>query len=257
MSGTKILTRDRPEDCLSDLTLDRMLAGELVRKPENSSAEAHLARCALCSSRLDELRRGAERFPEEVWVAGSAQRAARTASGRRYWIPGAAMAAVAAVFALFLWPRHDAREGERIKGSLGLQIVARHVDGHVEQLLPGANLSAEDAIRFRVSSRRAGYLGIIGIDSKPAVTAYVPSSGQLLPIPKGRDQLLEGSILLDETLGAERIFAVLCNDQLIVDRLIAAGKRALDRAHNDPQGVESLDLDCSQASFPVQKVRRQ
>ena len=53
-------TRSRPEGCVSDLLLDRLIAGEIV----DAEARRHVESCALCSARLQKLGADAAGFAE-------------------------------------------------------------------------------------------------------------------------------------------------------------------------------------------------
>ena len=58
------LERDRPESCLSDLSLDGVLAGDGLDADARASADAHLAQCAACRKRLKRLRVALKDFQE-------------------------------------------------------------------------------------------------------------------------------------------------------------------------------------------------
>src|SRR5262249_6301084 len=105
-------------------------------------------------------------------------------------------------------------------------------------------------------SDRKGFLGIVGIDSARKVTAYAPAEGTLLAIPKGKNMLLEGSIVLDETLGPERIVAVRCATSMPIARVVEKATQALEAAGGDPVAVTAIDLGCTQTSFLIKKVSR-
>lgn len=242
------MKRARPEGCLSDLVLDRIVNGELPREGEPG---AHLAGCEACRARLEAFEAAARDFGEVHFVAKLAAQATAAVGGARPWrvrmaVAAAGLAAAAAVLLLVTRPPS---EGVRTKGGLSLEVVARHADGRVETVLPGATLAPGDAIRFRVTNPTAGYLAIVGADAARQVTAYVPARMQ----PSGRGQLLEGSVILDETRGAERLTAVLCPRAIADEELLAAARRALEHAGFDPRAQGPLDLDCEQAAVLLEK----
>src|SRR5262245_59034812 len=110
-----LFARSRPETCLSDLMLDRILHEEIKDELELTPAQAPLTACKLCASRLAELRAKAQDFPEEIWLAGMVQRAlrgSRLATVKRFGSATIGLVAVAAL-ALFLWPRLERPSGER------------------------------------------------------------------------------------------------------------------------------------------------
>ena len=242
------LERSRPESCLSDLQLDRLVAGELAAEV----ARAHLSSCAACRARVAELRRELAAFDVPApWQAAPAPARARRS---RRWIGAGALATFAAAAGLVLMLVHAPPPPPvRLKGGLVLELVARRSSGAVELVLPGAPLAPGDAVRFRVSSDRAGYLAIVGIDAARAVTPYAPADGDARAFGPARDALLDGSIILDETLGAERVVALLCPRALPVSAIVDAGKRALTAAHDNPAALGQLPLDCAQASRLIVK----
>ena len=246
--------RSRPETCLSDLALDRLIAGE-VEEP------THLAGCDACRSRLAELRADADSFAGSVWIAGAARRATRAAGASRWrWWAAIAVPAVAAA-AVAIWialPRDDAgAPGVRTKGSVALDVVVKRGDGTIERLGPAARVAPGEAVRFLVSTDRAGYLAILGLDAAGVVSAYLPDPGAPTPaIGAGREQAQPGSIILDETAGAERFVALVCPRAMEVDALVAAARRALVAAGNDPRRVAAIDAPCATASFVIDKAVR-
>jgi hypothetical protein len=244
--------RQRPESCLSDLVLDRFAAGELDGDPA-ARARTHLAGCALCVTRLAQLEDDLQQPLDQLLVT-------RVAARARRWRAWSLAAMLSAAALLAVWLRlPDARLGDsRLKGAgLYLQLIARRGGathpGPSERLLPGATLAPGDAVRFRVSTARAAYLSIIGIDAAYAVSAYFPLAGEGA-LAAGREQLLDGSIILDQTLGPERMIAVACTKPLPMSRLLEAGRRALERAGGDPRQVGSLGLECIESSFLIEKV---
>lgn len=238
----------RAGDCASDLALDRFLAGELAGSTEGERLETHLGTCARCSGRHAALAAEAERFGEEVFVQGLAAQAARRSRKAPVWarIAGACAAAAAAV-ALFFVPAAD--EGFRTKGSAALALIAKTDEG-VARIYAGDTLAPGDAIRFEVEAPRDAWVAILGLDSAQVVTPYVAGAA----IAAGEEQVLPGSIVLDETLGPERIVAVFCEAPIPPAKLVDAGMHALARAGGDPAG--SLDLGlrgCVQSSVLIEK----
>jgi hypothetical protein len=246
-----LLVRQRPEGCLSDLLLDRWLAGELAGHPEGEPVRSHLGQCPACSDRLRGLQQEPALLPPPV-----APRPARRASAA--WFPYAAvtgLGALAVSVVMFLHARPAVQPGLRAKGDLQLEVVVRRRDGHSEAVMPGDALAAGDLVRFLVSAD-GGFPFVIGLDAAGAVSPYFPTAGVPLPLPAGRSQVLPGSVVLDETLGAERFLLLNCNEATNVDLVVQAGRRALRAAGGDPRRALRLDLPCRQAGVTVEKVRR-
>ncbi len=239
------ITRQRAETCLSDLILDRWIAGEIREGTELSAAvKAHAASCSSCAARLQRLEAAKATFPAELWVA-------RARRPRRIVALGALSALAAALLLFLVRPPPPT---ERPKGGLALDVVVRHEDGRVEQLLPGSRVASGEAIRFRVSANDAGYLTIASLDSGPRVTLYYPDEGESLAIEAGRGQLLDGSITLDDTLGPERIVAMLCNRPLPRDVIQRSLEDALAAAGGHPANVDRIALDCAETAFVLEKT---
>ncbi len=250
-----MMVRNRNEACLSDLALDRLLAGELVDEAL-ARANGHLGGCRQCAGRLGEIRDLAAR--DELQIARLARNARRGLLLRRSLSMGAALTAAAASVAIAVRvPDQPWSSQERSKGQAErLELVVRQQDGRTEMVPPGGPLSPEDAVRFRLSTGAAGHLVVVGLDAAGAVTPYAPRDGQALPVGAGSGQILAGSVILDETLGPERVFGVLCDQAIPVDDVVARARAALQQAGGDPGAVARIDVDCRQTSFLFNKVPR-
>ncbi len=244
----------RPESCLSDLALDRIVAGERVA----DGAATHAAGCARCGARLDEFRRALE-------VDAPALEAIRARGGdgsvvplrRRVWLSARLPLVAAAAILLVLLPRlWQPRPGEREKGSgaLALDVVVRHADGRVEALTPDGRVHPGEAIRFLVSTPRAGHLVILGLDAAGQVSVYVADGADAHPVARGQKQAMPGSIVLDATPGAERLVALECDARFPVAAAVDAGRRSLERAARDPRRAGALGLPgCDEAALTMDK----
>lgn len=243
----------REEACLSDLALDRLIAGE----PVGASAEAHVAACARCSERLAQFRANQDR--DAVLLDELARRAPTapvTPLRRRVWLTTALPLFAAAAIILLLLPRLLNGPAERAKGSsaLALDVVVRHADGHQEPLAPGGHVRAGDAVRFLVSTPRAGHLVILGLDTAGAVSVYVSDGADPHQIDRGARQAMPGSVILDATPGAERLVALECDARFSVSDAVDAGRRSLARAEQDPRRVGALGLPgCMEAALTMDK----
>jgi hypothetical protein len=250
---SELLQRRRSEGCLSDLALDRLVAGELSAV-EGSALATHLTGCDSCANRLRAHRQEAVAFGEEVWLEGLARRTERAVRRRPFARVAAWSGAIAIAAALLVWirlPEHGSIE--RRKGGTVLEVIARKADGRIERLLPGAPVRPGESMRFRLSSDREGSFALLGLDAAGGVTPYLSDGSGTRPLRKGT-QLLEGSIIADDTLGPERVFAVICDQAMPIDRVVDAGRRALREAGGDPRKLSKLDLACRQSSFLIEKV---
>jgi hypothetical protein len=238
------IARTRSEECLSDLAIDRHLAGE-------TSNVAHAESCAFCSARIEALRVEKRVFPEQIGIVFAAKaldRRVRSHTIKRALV-GVTSLAAAVLLAVIVLPPPE--EGVRTKGGLSLEVIARQGDGSVTHLLPGANVSPGDAIRFRVRSEKSGYLAISGLDAAQVVSVY---HDPMRIEGDAHDRLIEGSIILDRTLGPEQIAAIVCKEPMTHEQILALGKEALARAGGDPRRVSELGVECSQTFFLIEKV---
>jgi hypothetical protein len=257
-------TQRRTSECLSDFMMDGLLTEEGGRTPRAERQRAHLEGCGLCARRLDELERDAAAFRARAPIAELAAATARqldagSQPGRRArWQTRVAVfatvAAAVAVVALVARPRDDGA-GIRSKGDLQIDVFVKRRGGQVEAATSPARVSPGDALRFRISTARNGYLGVAGLDGAGAVSSYWPPSAQLLPIQAGRGQLLDGAIELDGVLGRERITALLCSEPLATDDVLRALRARLAAAHADPARVDAVaGFPCRETSFWIDKV---
>ncbi len=218
-------SRRRVEECLSDLSIDMLIAGDL--SPElNARARAHAGVCEPCQARWTELSR---RAGSAALPALSRPRTRRRAALPVPWRWAGAAAAAACAFLLF--QRFALRDltppGERLKGSgrLGFFVLR---GGEVVRGGPGELLHPGDAVQFTYFAPSAGYLVVLSRDASGGVSAYYPSSGAAAPVAAG-EQSLSASTLLDDTLGAETIEAVFCTTQRDVASLRTARQDAPKR----------------------------
>lgn len=247
----------RSVDCVSDLTLDRLLAGELEGQPLSSATEAHLSQCAACHARHQALREALTRFPQEHFVSGLAAQA--RARSRRFSAPKvtAAVGSLLALAASLLVVVHVSQgPTERVKGSEALSVVVKRLNGKVEPMLSGTKVSPGEAIRFRVVSPKAAWVFVVGMDSAGQVSPYAEGDGTGLPWTAGTDAFLDGSIVLDQTLGPEQLVALFCAKPLPASTVLAAARGALTQSNGHPEKIHALSLDCVQRFFLLNKAAR-
>ena len=96
-------------------------------------------------------------------------------------------------------------------------------------------------------------MNIVALDSAGVVSLYVPYGGGAVPVGAGTTTLPD-SIVLDETLGPERIFAVVCDSEIELDKLVEIASTALALAANNPQETSALEIDCKYTSTLIHKV---
>lgn len=249
-----------PSRHLSTLAIERLAADDVVGLP--TPIISHFDRCRACQDRVAQRTVEHARFAEEVDVSARVDQILRAAKlgtrpRRRTWIAatGAVFAAAAVVLLVVSRAPEQALDGRR-KGTGGtLEVLRRTHDGHGELVAWGDALHPGDAIRFRVTLPSAGYVGVLGIDAAQAVTAYAPAGATLERVAGGAPALLDGGIVLDDTLGAERIVMVVCDWPRPVADAIGEARAALARAGGDPAQMGAATT-CNETATLIWKVAR-
>lgn len=234
----------RGADCVSDLSFDRMRAGELAAA-ERTRIKAHLAKCERCRERQALLVRERASFesaglqnPE--WLSGSGVQRVRGPSRRTLVLSSLAAAACVALALQLGLPR----EGVRAKGAPFVSYFVKRG----EQVLHGAQqLQAGDRVRFAYSSARAQYLAILSLDGAARASVYYPADAQAARVEPGSEVLLPSSVELDATLGEERIVAMFCDVAFEVEPLRAA-LQAAPTSLRAPAGCVSHELRVTKVS---------
>ncbi len=222
--------------CPSDYELD---AFWLEGRPENHPVHDHLQTCDRCRERLSEWERADQKFHNEVFPVTEEKVVERLSGSRSGFfglftyprLAAASAVVLALVLAVGLWhPSQRQSTYIGVKGTLGLEVYC-HRAGQVFRVHPGDRLLPEDRIGFAVSTPGPGHLMIVSVDQQGRVSLFHPPA----PVEGGRTEL-EGSTILDESRGPERIFAVFSEGALDFSEV----KSAVERGLKDSGGVENL-----------------
>ena len=235
--------------CPSDLQLeDHLLRGEA------SPLAGHVAGCAACGARLEEMRRLGDEFRREVYprtvdaVAGAAR--------RRTWrwlllVPAPALAAAAIAFLLV--PRGPPEDYVGIKGGdLALSVFAEAPRG-ARALADGAQVPASAALRFQVRPAAPCRLWLVSVDAGGAVSRLYPPSGEAPVVGAGP---LPGGAVLDGRPGPERIFAVCSPGGVAFEAVERAARTAAAGGETAVRGASrlpGLPRDVLQATLLLEK----
>lgn len=229
--------RTRADDeCLSDLQLDALELGALDAG-RSAQAEAHLARCERCAERRRALaeatRVSARRIaasPLQALTRARPDAAAggvgpRRAAGRR-WLAGAG-AALAAAAALLLVVGREPLDpgGVRGKGASHVGFFVKH-GAAVRRGAVRERVSPGDALRFVVTSTAPRYVAVLSRDGAGQVSVYHPRGPRAERVEPGVERALDASVVLDDVLGEERLYALTCSAAIELAPLGAALRRA-------------------------------
>jgi hypothetical protein len=242
------LTHETPAGRCSDLTLDRLLAGELD-EARAAALEAHLAHAGPCRARYEAISADREAFlsraPRLTVVPLGRTPPALPAAPRRnapWRAVTAAALALAASFALWL-PTSGVDPATRTKGG---GLVAYRARGEaVDVVGEGGQVAPGDRLKFAFPASRGLYAAVVGQDGTGAVSLYFPAGGPRLARVEDDAGPLPGAIALDDAPGREQLFGFACESDLAPARLVDAVKAAPPGALPAVDGctVSRLSLD--------------
>ena len=236
------------------------------------SIENHLKTCLSCREKLEALKEAGANFEGRMNRAGFLtavrqgvdDRAEEPLSKRRIW-PWFALAGTA-LAAMLLWMviqpplgvlGGKSSDGIRIKGDSNLQIgFFIEQDGTAELVDPTRVLHPGERIQFALTGPKGGFVHLVGVDEAGLVSVYYPRSDQSQEeFPGGVGRPVPGAVLLDETLGRERIFVLVCDQAMKAAQI----KAKVEGLRADVRGLldeDMLDFDCGQTSLVLHKERR-
>jgi hypothetical protein len=254
-----------PSQHVSAIDLDLHQMGDL--DPERSRALlSHLSQCEPCRARQQELASAYGEFSAEVFPRTAPKLRSRPVRAvvplhRRplTWAP--ALAAAAAILLVVktgmfsgVTERADGEIG--VKGTATLSLSARRdgqpfaVDGKT------AELRAGDELRFVVTSADPAhqYLLIVSVDGAGKANVYYPFDGKQSAklAEEGRFEV-PGSIVLDETPGPERVFAVFSPEPIEASQ-VAAQLTSIGKLGH--QGIRDARLELSEASIETVLIEK-
>ena len=203
-----MLEPERSTECLSSLRCDQLLNGELE---DPQATEAHCASCQRCAARLAAHRRERASFLVPL----------RQPRRHQAWMIWTASAAAVVGLWLVLAPRRPETEDTRSKGKSTIGFYVKHGDA-VRRGSAGEVVFPNDALNFTASTDRPCYVAIVSIDRARKVSLYYPDGATAARLQAGQDQVLPLGVVLDDTLGSERIHGVFCDRAVPVEQLEAA-----------------------------------
>ncbi len=220
--------------CLSDLCLDERLSGELA-DADARAADDHLAGCARCQRRHDQLAAARAQFRAAIPPLRRRRRTAWPAAT----VLGGALA-VAASVALVVRPPAD---GTRTKGGARLGLVIARGDA-MEIAGAGDRVHPGDTVSFLVTSAQPTYVAVLSRDGAGRPSVYFPAGPRAERVAAGRDVQLPRATVLDDTLGREQLYAVFCEAPVAVAALQGAlADGTLERALPEGCAVDVVAIE--------------
>ena len=276
----------RSDDPLSDgpirlSELRRLAYGEL-----DDDAHAHLhARLEEdpeASDRLARLRAEAEDFEKAAHTAainaivdrltdrttGTARAVPLTRWPPQRMLAGAGLAAAAALAWVVIELPTKAPQ-TRVKGATrtvtrdpdacakgvcpGLEMFVKDAAG-IRRGVDGAPLRAGDWVQFRYRGAGHTHLFVVSVDDDGVVSPLYPDHrGDSVPIKPDGLHVLDGSVILDDAVGPERVYALFSDRPLRFDGLASALQAVSDPVSQNR--LEGLDADVDQVSVLIYKVK--
>lgn len=243
--------------CPSDLALEICLLA-----PARSEIADHVARCAACTARLEQMRRDGDVFERDVYPATvaavvEAARPARTtprARGPR-WVRVAIPLAAAAALVVFWIARERRPAGVR---DFHLAVYVEAPNG-ARPVGDGAEIPADARLRFEVEPRSPCCLWVLSVDATGDIARLYPPKGdaasEALVHPPERQDLPTVAVLNGQP-GPARIFAVCTRSPvpwLVVKKAAAEKIGTGDEAVRKLRALEGLPAGSSQTTLLLEK----
>lgn len=231
----------RANDCVSDLKLDELLAGEL--SPDATrEAQHHIEVCATCRGRRDA--RVAARNAFLAWApswtaydaltrtataraADTTQRTTASAPAEASLVPvparpgplrrrprfglavAAALAAALSMVVVLRPPAPETTPAVRSKGAPHLSFFVKR-DGRVFAGTRDTVVHPGDRLRFTYAMPETAHVAVIGRDPQGASIYFPRDAGRARQLPAGAGRPLPFAVELDASLGEEAVYGFFC-----------------------------------------------
>ena len=245
-----------PESILNRLWLEDLEEGDKVE------VARHVEQCESCQAAIAEFERERQEFlvknpPEKIEEYVLSQVERRIRAKRRFTIAAVPIAAIVlAVLFVVFWPVHNPKPTIRTKGGVSIELWVQ--DGEkVVKVGPGKSFKAGDRIQFKCTSGADDHVFLVSLDEAGQVSNFNHEMfGTSKKIVPGSGIVLEGSIILDESVQAERVFAIFSNEPIEWQEVELAAKQAheeLARNEGSLRELTSLPVEYPQATVLLRK----
>ncbi len=266
--------RDRPESmgaegaCLSHREVDQLVRQRLWGHSADPSLAHHAAECSSCASRIENAVEQERLFAGRVLprtlpavLAAEAERNRRWWTSRRFaWATGAVAAVsilVVAVVALDGWQdRGTGRRAEPVaatpqaeddpyvgtKSAAALRVFLSR-DGKARPLQDGKKLRPGDRLRVVPCGGGHRWLLLVYVDSKRSQQVVYPWEGSGSDAVPPEGEPLEGSLVLDDSIGKERLVGFFSDSRLKAADVLEFVAERCERLEGGPVEVNHLQAE--------------
>ncbi len=252
--------------CPRRYELVRVVVGE-ADAAEGDAVLGHAASCPRCRNMLEHLTKQRDEYKDRHPFEMRFQDILDTASHRRHrrqlifrLAPIASAACGLLLLGIFVIggdsPRTEIRTKGGTKGGVSLDYRVRLDNGH-RAGKEGEILHENDQIQFTYRADESSYLFLVSIDERGRVNNFNHQSSQnSLPIKPGGRHHVEGSIILDDSKGPERVFGIFSDRILQWEDVKTAAEQAfggVKQAGQSIKEIKKLPLPYPQASILLMK----
>jgi hypothetical protein len=277
MSGTEL--NNLPACGVRRHELMRHRFGELAHE-DSVRIQGHIGECAFCQARLREIEAedNAFRAANDAGVASAqilerleAREAPRTGILNRPWerlgaaslwtgrfrpLTAALVIVLCAVPATVLWIKAHPEKTTRTKGGVALEMFVKDAVLGARPAPDGTTLKEGDQIQFRYRADGKRYVFVVSVTDQGVFSPLYPDrpSASIEVTPSGT-HVLDGSVILDDAHGPERIIALFSDRPLTFDDVKAAIEANL-RKETSVTRLQALELgldDVEPATVLIQK----
>lgn len=254
---------------LSPIDLDMLVLGLTPEHRRTDERQGHVAGCPTCAHAKQQRLADQQAFMQSGYGRGLARIQFLKRAPRRRWHLVLASLAAPALVALAIVasargylarpsPVPDSHESAfGIKGPGGLRLFARRGES-VFPVDEGQRMMPGDALRFVLEPTAYPYLLIASVDGDGRASVYFPFDGEASAhVPTGSAlEAPAGSVILDQSQGPERIFAIWSEEAVSSNVVVTALSQLGSKGHQAIRETTALGLPATfEQSILIEKSR--